>query len=240
MNNILIFVLVYLGYVFIWFVINLVGYFLSIITKKRITDVLVGIASVVATIINIILGLGLLAYIGSLLFSGQFLLFLLFIFIGYYVVTTIFGVLQLPLLFIPGYFSEKLSQTDLNEDIMTAEILDKDDNVIGISEGDVTIKRRMAKYFLFLYLSLLSYMLIFPAEREGRLFGDFIVNPFLQLITVTVIFGIIYSVYHKFKFGRFFPEDKRKFFIQTWKIGFYFSLFFGIILFLVAIATNTY
>lgn len=240
MNNLILLVLVYISYIIIWFVINIIVYLLSIITKKRIIDIFTGFASIVVAILNTIIGLGLFVYMISLLYYGQIFLFVVFIFIGHSIATNFIGFLQAPILLIPSYLSQKLDSIDLKEEIVTAEILDEENNVIGVIEGDTTITRKLAKNFILFYLSLLGYMIIFPAEREGAQFVDYISKPFFQVLTSTVLFGFFYSGYRKFKYHKFFPEDKRNYFSQVWKIGFYFTLIFGIFLFLIANLTSTY
>ena len=168
MNTILLAVLVYISYLFIWFVVNLIAYFIAIAFKKpMVMSVFVGLAVIVVQILNFGIGIGLLIYTISLLLDGQFLWFLVMIFIGMGLISGILGFLQMPFMLIPGYFAEKIEATDLEEDAVLGEILDKDNQVVDISEGGTSLKTRFAKYFLAIYVYNLVYLVISPSQREN-------------------------------------------------------------------------
>lgn len=240
MNTILLAVLVYVSYLFIWFVVNLIAYFIAIAFKKPVViGVFVGLAVIVVQILNFGIGIGLLIYTISLLLDGQFLWFLVMIFIGIGLISGILGFLQMPFMLIPGYFAEKIEDMDLEEDTVVGEILDKDNKVVDISEGETSLKTRFAKYFLAIYALGLVNLIIFSVEREGLVPIDYITKPFFQIISLTLIIGIPYGIYRKIKHKAFFPKDKRYFLIQTWKISLYIFIPLLIIVYLLALGTNT-
>lgn len=240
MNTILFAVLVYVSYLFIWFVINLVAYFFAVAFKKpAILAVFVGLAVIVVQILNFGIGIGLFIYTISLLFDGQFLWFLLMIFIGISLISGVLGFLQMPFMLIPGYFAEKFENVDLEEDTVIGEILDKDNKIVDISEGETSLKTRFAKYFLAVYALGLVNLIIFPVEREGLAPLAYITKPFLQIISLSLIIGIPYGIYRKIKHKPFFTKDKRYFLIQTWKVYLYIFIPLLVIVYLLALGTNT-
>jgi len=235
MKEILILVIVYLGYLFVWFVVNLLAYFASLVfKKKKIINGLAGISVLVSYFLSFILGIIMLMWMISVLLDGQILLFLLLFIFGAGLITSLITYLQAPFVAIPMFFTEKVKEIDFDEDIVEAEILDKDDRVIGKTEGDTTISIRLAKYFLVFYGLNLTWLLISPEEHEGLLLLDYVTIPFTQMIGGTIMVGLPYAIYHRIRYKSFFPEDKRYFFTNTWKFCVY---IFGILMILVAILT---
>lgn len=240
MNKWVLLLLLYLSYLFIWFIVNLVAYFFSLALKRKIIDGLLGIAAVVFYILQSLLGLVLLWWAITTLLSGQFLFFLFLFFFGMSIFSWLSTLLQLPFLAIPGYFSEKFEKLDFVENVVRGEIIDKDSNqVIGVTEGNAAVSIKMAKYFLAMYFTQIGFLLVFPTEREGLILGDYIVKPFIWVITTTLFFGFFYSIFHKIKNKAFFPDDKRYFFIKVWKMSLYILIPSGILLYLLAWITNT-
>ena len=161
------------------------------------------------------------------------------IFIGIGLISGVLGFLQMPFMLIPGYFAEKMENMDLEEDTVAGEILDKDNKVIDISEGETSLKTRFAKYFLAVYALNLTSLIIFPLEREGLALFGYVTKPFFQIISLTLIVGTPYGIYRKIKHKAFFTKDKRYFLIQVWKISLYIFIPFVIGVYLLALATNT-
>lgn len=233
MSDISILILAYLGYLFFWFTINLVVYFVSLSLKKpKIFEVLAGLSIGIIYIFNFLVGLWLL-WIGiKLLLDGQWLWFLLYIFIGASIFSWLLALIQMPFNFILVYFSTKMEEKNFNENIVSAEILDKDGGVIGKTiEGDTAISVRMAKYFSILYLIGLINILFISSEGENTIWFGYITKPFSDVVFLTLIIGFVYIIFHKIKNKSFFPKDKRYFFIKVWKIGIYVYLFLLVILY---------
>lgn len=220
MNTIILFILIYLSYLLIWFTINLVAFFLAIVTKRpSVFGWISGISQLILWILNFLVGIWLLVFDVGLLMGGQILGAIIFFFIGIGAILSFINWLQIPFIFIAAYFSEKVGSTDFNENVASAEILDKDNRVMAKLEGDTTISVRLAKYFLVFYAFNLAFMFLYPDRRRSYGLTDFITSPFLQIIGGTLIIGIPYLVYHKIRYHTFLPEDKRYFFISVWKLA---------------------
>lgn len=240
LTSILIFIIVYLAYLFIWFIINLLAYFSAIAFKKpAVLGAIVGLSVIIVQILNFGIGIGLLLYTISLLFDGQFLWFLVMIFIGIGLISGILGFLQMPFMLIPGYFAEKIEEIDLEEDVERAELLDEKGNVLDVLEGEGTVATRLAKYFLALYALGLVTLIIMPVEREGITGLGFLTEPFWDVARFTFFVGIPYAIYHKVKKKSFFPKDKRYFLISVWRISLIIGIPLVLFVFLLALATNT-
>lgn len=221
MNTLLLFVVVYIAYLVIWLIINTIIYFLAVAMKSSVlVNILMGIGTVGIYIFNFILGIGLLVFTFSLLLNGEILWFIVMIFFGMGLISGLLSYLQMPFLFVSGYFSEKIEKTDFKSDVVTGEILDEHNKVVGKVEGDTTISVRLARYFVAFYIfNLLSILTSSQPYPVGAL--DWITKPFFQIASSTLIFGIPYIIYHKIRHKTFFPEDKRYFFIKVWKICLY-------------------
>lgn len=153
----------------------------------------------------------------SLFLDHQYLWLFVYIIIGYSIAGWLFNVVTIPFLLIQTYFATKLESFNFIEDIERAEILDENNRVVGVSEGDNTVSTRLAKYFVAFYILNLVCMIIFPEENKLYKWGDYLVTPFLQIIGGTLIIGIPYLIYHKIRYKTFFPFDKRYFYIKVWK-----------------------
>lgn len=225
---------IYLGLLITWFIINLVLYFLAVVLKKRVfINAVYGLSAIVMILVNTIISLLIFIYMIILLFDGQWLQFILLFFIGGALIKGFFSFIQFPFVIISGYFSEKVGKLDFNENIEKAEIIDEKGKVVGVSEGNTTITRRLAMYFLLFYsLNIISELL--GQSPESKYYGLrwFIETPFTQIIGGTIMIGIPYIIYHKLKYKSFFPSDKRYFFIQVWKLN---LIIFGVLVLLLTI-----
>lgn len=239
-KSLLIILIIYLAYLFVWFSINLITYFFSVATNKaKPIGLLAGVATIVVYLLDLLLGIGLF-WIGiRLLLDGQFLWFILYLFFGAGIISALLSTIQAPFLYIPHYYYNKVEFKLNEEDIETAELLDETGKVIEKVEGEKAISQRLAKYFLAFYALNLINLIIFPAEREGLLALDFITKPLLQIIGGSVIIGIPYGIFHKLKYKSFFPNDKRYFLIQVWKLGLYIYGLLIILVFVLALLTKT-
>jgi hypothetical protein len=243
MQGILIFILSYLSLLLAWFVISIVFYLISLISKKNLAFIPLGLTYIVAFLIQWYI-FGYAAYLLWSMIKGHEWLMLLFsLLVGGFVIgwwQMIYNFLLAPFYGIANYYSDKLCEVDFKEEIVQAEVLDMNNKVIDVIEGETSIKTRFAKYFIGLYFFNLLYLLVFPEERKGLLILDYITKPFLQIIGATFLIGIPFGIYRLIRYRKFFTKDKRYFFIQTWKVALYIFIPFTIFLFLVSILTNTY
>lgn len=240
MKEILILIIVYIGYLFVWFAVNLLAYFASLaFRKKTIIGGLAGISVLASYLLSFIIGIIVLIWMISVLLEGQILLFLLLLLFGGGLIISLIMFLQTPFVAIPMYLAEKTEKIDFEESVVEAEILDKDDRVIGKTEGETAISVRLAKWFLAIYGLGIINIIIFPVEREGLMRGDYLTKPFLQIISTTVIVGLPYGIYRKLKYKAFFPEDKRYFLIQVWKLSIYIFGSLAALVFILALITGT-
>lgn len=220
MKTLLIVLIAYLSYLLTWFTINLLAYYISIVFKKKIvlTSVL-GLTFLIIVFLEWGISGLLVFYAISLLFGGKFLAFILLVFFGIGLVQIGLNYIKMPFIVISYYFLDKLEDYDLDEQIERGEILDEKGRVIGVVEGESSINSRLAKYFLLLYIVSLLDIILWPDIGKSYLWGDFIVTPFLKIISATIVFGPFYAVYHKIKFQSFLPKDKRYFLINTWRLS---------------------
>ncbi|MCM8787532.1 MAG: hypothetical protein NC935_05705 [Candidatus Omnitrophica bacterium] len=220
MKTLLIVLIAYLSYLLLWFIVNLLAYYISIVFKKKaVLFFIFGLTSLIVIFLEWgTFGL-LFLYALSLLFSGKFLAFIILFFFGIGLVQMGLNSIKMPFVFISYYFLTKLANFNLEEQIEKGEILDEKGKVIDVIEGETTISTRLAKYFLLFYGVNLLEIIIFPDARKGFLLGDFIVVPIFKIIGGTIIFGLLYSIYHKIKFHSFLPQDKRYFLINTWRLN---------------------
>ena len=228
--NLLLILFVYLSYLLIWFIVNLLAYFVSLAFKTpKILILFVGTAAILYYIFSFLLGLYLLWITISLLLNGQFLWFLVMSFIGLSIIYGVIGFLQMPFMLIPSYFLEKLEKFDSKEDIVRAEILDDKDNVLTVTEGEATTSRRLAIWFLIAYgINLFSLVINRQAEEyQGYRWGDYILTPTIQILTQLLVFGIFVGIFYKLRKGKFFFINKRYFITSTLKVS---SIIFGILI----------
>lgn len=240
------FLLWYITFLFIWLVINTVSYALCLVFKKAVFVVPYGLNTLVNFGIQIYFIVYPLYFIWQIIVAKQWLLLIFFLFaggliIGFYQAITSF--LTAPFGFITLYFSEKSAQKmkeiEKEKDVVVGEILDENSKVVGTTETDVMVTVKMAKFFLGVYLWGLVYIIFFPAEREGLLWWSYITKPFGEVIKSTIFFGLFYLLFHKIKYKRFFPSDKRYFFIKVWKITLYIYIPISILLYFFASITGT-
>jgi len=218
MNNALILVLVYISYLLIWGVVNLIAFTLSLIFKRpQITKVVSSLSQIVFYLLSFGLGIGILIFTVSLLLSGQILYFILMLIVGMSLISWAFSLLQMPFIFIPAFFESKLEDIENEPDYEKAEILDKDNNVVSVIEPEKGLNRKLATYFASVYFLNLFSLIKNRSEYPNYLFGDYVVSPFLWTFTITLFFGIIIGVYNLLKHKKFFFPRKKIFLIKVLK-----------------------
>lgn len=163
------------------------------------------------------MGVGMFIWLISLLVQGEFIWFVLLLFFGIGLITQFLSFLQMPFLLINAYFIDKIESIDFDEDVVTAEILDENNEVIGLIEGDTKISLKLATYFVIFFLFNLMDMVLFPPENQTIQTADYLITPTLKVLGGTFFLGLPYGLYRKVKHGSFFPYDKRYFFINIWK-----------------------
>ena len=187
----------YIGILFLWFVVCLLAFVTSVVLKRAfLINSLANIAGTVYGVLQVIIYL----YLFFIMITNGFLWFLFMLIIGLTLFNVIFNLLQLPFALIPAFFVVKIEEMDFDDKVTTAEILDDKGKVVGVIEGDSTINRRLAKYFLGTYFLYLASF-IFPAEREGLSVFSFIIKPFTGIVFSTIFLGLIYSLFRKIKYN---------------------------------------
>jgi hypothetical protein len=236
MENILIVIFVYLGYLILWSLICLLAFTLSLILKKpSIMHIVSGISTVIVYLLNFLIGIGLLIYVGSLLFSGEFLWFIIMLFVGISVVTWLLSLLQMPFILIPSYFAEKAESIEGEEDVVKGEVLDEHHKIIAVTEGEKDISRRLAIYFVAVYgLNLLS-LFMNRQDYPTYMWGDYLLSPFLWVVSQIVFFGLIIGIYFKIRKGKFFHPRKKVFLISVLKVTTIVLIIFSILFLLVGV-----
>lgn len=218
MNNVLILVLVYISYLIIWGVVNLIAFTLSLVFKRpQITKVVSSLSQVVYYLLSFGLGIGILIFTISLLLSGQIFYFILMLIIGISIVTGAFSLLQMPFLLIPTFFESKLEAIESEPDFEKAEILDKDNKIISVIEPEKGLNRKLALYFIFVYFLNLFSLIKNRSEYPNYLFGDYIVSPFLWTLSTTLFFGVIIGIFNLIRHKKFFFPRKKIFLIKVLK-----------------------
>lgn len=171
MNTLFLFIFVYLAYLLIWLIINIVAYFLSLVFKTRkIVEILAMLAIVILWIFNFLLGIGLLVYAISVLLSGQILWFLILIFFGIGLISGLISYLLLPFVLITTYFAQKIEDINLDEDIILGEILDENDKVIGKAGMKKLFMKNKHNLIIALFLLLIllvSFFLLFKQPSKA-------------------------------------------------------------------------
>lgn len=231
-----------MGFLIVWYVVVLIFYFLSFIFKKNLASIPCGLIYIVSILIQLYLFGYALYFLWQLIRGHEWLLLVLALIFGGFIINwwrIIYSLLLAPFSWMAETFLNKFSATDLNEDVLAGEVLDKDNKVIDVTEGETSIKKRFAKYFIGFYAFNLVYLLISPAEREGLAILDFITKPFFQIIGSTIIVGIPYGIIRLLRHKPFLTKDKRYFLIQTWKICLYIFIPLSVIVLGLAILTNT-
>lgn len=213
---IIILIVGYLGYLILWGVVCLVAYSIALVFKKpSIIHNLATISTIVIFILEGLIGLGLLIYTISLLFSGQFIWFLIMIFFGLSLLGGILGFLKVPFMVIPLHFSDKIEKMNMSEEVVSGEILDKDNKVIGISEGDITINIKLARSFLIVYLLNVFSLIMNQNEYPDSMWGDYITSPFLWTTSSVLFVGLLVGIWNKVKGHHFFYPTKKQFLTKT-------------------------
>lgn len=230
-------IIVYLVYLLLWGVVCTLAYSLTLIFKRKsILEWFVGIATLVAHIINFVIGIWLLIYTFSLLFDGQILWFLAMIFFGIGLVAQVFSILQLPFFAIPAYYSHKIEHTNMDEDIVIGEIIDENNKVVGTTEeGTFSKSRRLALYFSIAYLLNLFSLYLSQEDYPGYKWGDYILTPFLWLFSQVIFLGIFVGIINKLKRQKFFHNGFKSTLTTILKVSNYIMGAFTIIFLLLGI-----
>lgn len=108
----------YIGILFLWFVICLLAFSISVVIKKAsLINSLASIAGVIYGILQVLIYL----YLFFIAISNGFLWFLFMLFIGLTLFSILFNLLQLPFALIPAFFAVKIEEMNLGADSSNKE-----------------------------------------------------------------------------------------------------------------------
>lgn len=208
MNNfswpiyLLVLFLSYIFYLAVWGFICFTTYYLSLITKKlKIMTALVGISQIVSIIFYILITIYFI-YLGyQLIITGQWIILLILILLGFGLIRGIFSFLALPFNAIPIYFLNKLESIDLNEEVVSAELLDDKGKVVQKTEGDLTVQRRFGKY-LIASLIINLVLLLFYSSRYNPVTIEYITLPIYWTVSNSFFIAIPVIVFNLIKYRK--------------------------------------
>lgn len=219
MQQVLFAVIGYLVLLFAWGTICLVTYALSLTLKnKKPIQALSGTSQVVTYLLSTLFGLYLL-YVGFLLLiHGQILWLILYIIVGAGLIGQLFTIVIIPFSVIPVMLGEHVAGIMEQAEVQTAEILDEAKNVIDISEGNKTLDRKLAIYFLIDYAVGLLYIVTHPLQYHMLGWWDYIITPIFFMLQSVIFIGIILLIYNKIRHHRFFYKNKKYWLIRVFQI----------------------
>ncbi|OGY37810.1 MAG: hypothetical protein A3E36_02345 [Candidatus Andersenbacteria bacterium RIFCSPHIGHO2_12_FULL_45_11b] len=214
LNQLLLLALVYVGYLSIWAIVNLLAFALSVAFKKPvILSTVLGITALAVQLVGFVVGIGILWFVISLLLNGQFLWFMFMLFIGIGLLSGLLGFLQMPFILISGYFASKMEDMSQGSGI---EVIGENNETIKVLSDD-SANQKLAIYFLAVYgLNLLS-VLINTEDYPTWQWGDYIAWPVVWVFTQAIFFGLIIGIYMKLRHGKFWYPTKKRMMISTLK-----------------------
>lgn len=216
MEGILIFLLGYLILFSIWMVFILLFYALSYVSRKNLVVIPFGLTQLISFGIQLFL-IGYAFYIVWQLITSHAWVFLILAFIfGGFILSfwgAIYELILVPFKASSLYFMERIERANFDGEIIAAEILDKDNKVIGITDGSSTDKR-LAIFFLIDYGINLLYVITHPQQYQMIAWWDYLITPMFFMAQNIIIFGIIIGVYNKIRHHKFIWRNKKHMFIK--------------------------
>lgn len=214
LNQLLLLALVYVGYLFVWGIINLLAFAFSVAFKKPvILNAVLGISALAVQLVGFVVGIGILWFVVSLLLNGQFLWFIFMLFIGIGLLSGLLGFLQMPFILISGYFASKMEDTSQSSGI---EVVGENNETFKVQSDD-SVNQKLAIYFLAVYgLNLLS-VLMNTEDYPTWQWGDYIAWPVVWVFSQAIFFCLIIGIYMKLRHGKFWYPTKKQMMISTLK-----------------------
>jgi len=209
----------YLIILFAWGTICLVTYALSLAIKsKKPIQAISGLTQIVTSLLGIAITLYLIYFGIQLLIHGQILWLFVYIFIGFALITQLFTLIIMPFSFIPVFLEEHIKQIAEEEKMITGEILDEAKKIIDTSEGENTINRKLAIYFLIDYSLGLIYIATHPLQYHMLGWWDYVITPVIFILQGIIWIGLILLIYNKIRHHIFFYKNKRYWLIRIIQI----------------------
>ena len=219
MQQLILAIIGYLIILFAWGTICLVTYALSLAIKsKKPIQAISGLTQIVTSLLGIAITLYLIYFGIQLLIHGQILWLFVYIFIGFALITQLFTLIIMPFSFIPVFLEEHIKQIAEEEKMITGEILDEAKKIIDTSEGENTINRKLAIYFLIDYSLGLIYIATHPLQYHMLGWWDYVITPVIFILQGIIWIGLILLIYNKIRHHIFFYKNKRYWLIRIIQI----------------------
>lgn len=239
MTGILNFLYVYIVLIVFWFIINVIFYALTVITKKA----LFSIPFFINIVLNWILQIYVIGYflylLWQIIIGKEWLLLILGLIFGGFLVgwwQMIYGFLMTPFNGIVVFFSEKAAKKiDENGEEFDYEYISPEGKVIGKYHSIDRADKLLWKWFLISYVIGFLHLFISPNPLSGWGPIWFIIFPMLWIIVFTAIISIFVGIWNLIKRRSFLGGDKKDFITKCLKINaiiYVFSLFSNILILL--------
>lgn len=214
LNQFLLLALIYVGYLILWGIINLLAFAFAVAFKKPlILNAVLGISALAVQLVGFVVGIGILWFVISLLLNGQFLWFIFMLFIGIGLLSGLLGFLQMPFILISSYFASKMEDMSQGSSV---EVIGDNNETIKVSSND-SVNQKLAIYFLAVYgLNLLS-VLMNTEDYPTWQWGDYIAWPVVWVFSQAIFFGLIIGIYMKLRHGKFWYPTKKQMMTITLK-----------------------
>lgn len=139
METVLHIIFAYFGMLLIWFIICLLAYVASIVTKKAV--IVNSLAGTAGTLYGFLQGM-VYIYLFYIAITNGFLWFLFMIFIGLFLFSALFNLLQLPFVLIPAFFTVRVEKEIIDAELLTnvkKEQLDNERFINSIEDAEVIL-----------------------------------------------------------------------------------------------------
>ncbi len=221
-------ILIYFLVLIVWLVLNLVVFAISYLLRRSVSSILLIINMVINFVIYITFAFwGLFLYWNALI-NKQWLLFVILLIIGSFVIgfyQIIVTLILMPFSLISSYFTGKTENYKNTKRVeYQAEYLSPEGKVMDTIESDDLINKKLATFFLLDFFGHLVYLLLHPQQYKMYGLWDYIFTPFFFLLQDILFFILMVLIFNRFRHGRFIYLSWRSVITQTLKLDFFLTL----------------
>ena len=222
MNDLLFVLFIYIFLLFIWGIINLIFYALTIIFRRNFSHIPYSINWLLNSLLGIFLALYPIYILWQIVKSGEWVLFFIFILIGSFIIglwQSIMGLLIAPFGLLTAYFSIKSNNVTIEtSQEYDYEYISPEGKVLEKGSSEDKVNKKLAIYFLLSFLINILYIITHSEQYQMFGFLDYIFTSGFFMLQNILIFGIILGIYSLVRHRRFIYPSGKVFLTNLFKI----------------------
>lgn len=222
MTGLLNFLFAYLLLIIFWFVVNLIFYALTIITRKTLFYIPFALNLIISWIIPLYIIFSYLRFLWLLIVGKEWILLVLMLIVGGVWMgfwQEVLDFLMFPINGITIFFSQKSAENlEKKGEEYDYEIISPDGKILGKFQSVDKENKLLAKWFVISYAILFFHPFTKPGSYEGIGIAWPFISTLVVQVVVALIVGVFLGIWNFIRTKSLFRDSKKTFITKCLKV----------------------